>query len=139
MNAKDAEIKRLRQWVADLQSGMYVNCVYCGHRYGPDPGTPVAMADVLRDHIARCPKHPLSIMADRAVYLVKLLHRMQRAVKMIGSLYGKDGISKFFELDAPWKDANRAITAGGDSVGTLGNDANIASLGTLGNLGCFRR
>lgn len=55
-----AEIERLEQWVTDCQSGMYVNCVYCGHRYGPREDTPVAMADVLREHIEQCPKHPLS-------------------------------------------------------------------------------
>jgi hypothetical protein len=53
-------IRRLDTWVSDLQSGLYVNCVYCGHRYGPDPGTPVAMADVLKQHIAECPAHPMS-------------------------------------------------------------------------------
>ncbi len=55
-----AEIERLRSWVADLQSGMYINCVYCGHRYGPREDTPVAMAEVLKEHIAQCPEHPLS-------------------------------------------------------------------------------
>ena len=54
------EIERLRQWVNDLQSGMYINCVYCGHRYGRQKTTPVAMAEVLKRHIARCPEHPLS-------------------------------------------------------------------------------
>ena len=55
-----AEIDRLRQWVDDLQSGMYINCVYCGYQYGPDPGTPAAMAEVLKRHIEQCPEHPLS-------------------------------------------------------------------------------
>lgn len=54
------EIADLQQWVNDCQSGMFVNCVYCGHRYGPREDTPVAMADVLRQHIEQCPKHPLS-------------------------------------------------------------------------------
>ena len=54
------EIARLEKWISELQSGMYINCVYCGHRYGPDPGTPVVMADVLKEHIEKCPKHPLS-------------------------------------------------------------------------------
>lgn len=55
------ENARLRQWVSDLQSGCYVNCVYCGHRYGPDDGeTPLSMADVLREHVERCPEHPLA-------------------------------------------------------------------------------
>lgn len=52
-------IRRLQRWVDDLQSGMYINCVYCGHRYGPSPETPVAMSEVLKQHIATCPKHPL--------------------------------------------------------------------------------
>ena len=54
------EIQRLKDWVTDLQSGLYINCVYCGHRYGPKEDTPVAMADVLKEHIAHCPEHPLS-------------------------------------------------------------------------------
>jgi len=57
-----AKLKQARQWVSDLQSGMYVNCVYCGHRYGPDPVTPVAMAEVLKKHIQECPEHPMSKM-----------------------------------------------------------------------------
>ena len=52
---KDDEIKELKAWVADLQSGMYLNCVYCGHRYGPGVG-----ADVLTTHVEQCPKHPLA-------------------------------------------------------------------------------
>jgi hypothetical protein len=54
------ENARLKQWISDCQAGMYINCVYCGHRYGPDPGTPVAMADILKAHIAECPAHPMS-------------------------------------------------------------------------------
>lgn len=53
-------IDRLRKWVTELQAGMTVNCVYCGHSYGPDPGTPIAMAEILRQHIEKCPEHPLS-------------------------------------------------------------------------------
>lgn len=54
------QAQSLKQWVADLQSGMFVNCVYCGHRYGPAGSTPVAMADVLKAHIEQCPEHPMS-------------------------------------------------------------------------------
>lgn len=54
------KIDLLRQWVNDLQSGMYVNCVYCGHRYGPEKYTPASMADVLKEHIEQCPEHPMS-------------------------------------------------------------------------------
>lgn len=56
------ENERLEQWVKDLQSGMYVNCVYCGHRYGPDDKVPTSMADALKEHIEQCPKHPMSAL-----------------------------------------------------------------------------
>ncbi len=67
------EVERLKQWVNDLHSGMYINCVYCGHRYGPNPGTPVAMADVLRAHIEQCPEHPLSKARAENAALVEAL------------------------------------------------------------------
>jgi len=54
------EVRALRQWVNDLQSGMYINCVYCGHQYGPQDEVPATMAKVLEDHISQCPKHPLA-------------------------------------------------------------------------------
>ena len=54
-----SEIVQLQNWVNDLQVGMYINCVYCGHRYGPDTEVPASMADVLKEHIEKCLKHPL--------------------------------------------------------------------------------
>jgi DNA-directed RNA polymerase subunit RPC12/RpoP len=54
------ENRRLIDWVNDLQSGMYINCVYCGHRYGHKKNTPATMADILKQHIEKCPKHPMS-------------------------------------------------------------------------------
>ena len=54
------EIKRLQDQVNDLHSGMYINCVYCGHRYGPQDKVPASMADVLKKHVEQCPKHPMS-------------------------------------------------------------------------------
>lgn len=59
-----AEIERLKVWVADLQSGMYVNCVYCGHRYGPGETTPVTMADALKAHVAQCAEHPMARLVN---------------------------------------------------------------------------
>ena len=52
-------IRKLQSWVNDLQSGMYINCVYCGHRYGPNDEVPASMADVLKAHVEKCPKHPM--------------------------------------------------------------------------------
>lgn len=54
------EIVRLEKWVSDLQSDTFVNCVYCGHCYGPNSTTPVSMAHELKAHIEKCPKHPMS-------------------------------------------------------------------------------
>ena len=65
----EAENESLKKWVNDLQSGMYINCVYCGHRYGPREGTPVSMADVLKEHIEKCPQHPMSKLKERIVEL----------------------------------------------------------------------
>lgn len=55
-----AEIDALKQWIADLQSGMYINCVYCGHRYGPADTTPASKSEMLKVHIMACPEHPMS-------------------------------------------------------------------------------
>lgn len=66
------EIARLQKWIDDLQSGMYINCVYCGHRYGPnDPESP-PMREVLEKHIESCPKHPLSLAKEEIARLTHL-------------------------------------------------------------------
>ena len=61
----------LKQWVNDLQSGMYINCVYCGHRYGPKKNTPVSMADVLKAHVEQCPRHPMFALKQENQRLCK--------------------------------------------------------------------
>jgi len=60
-NTKEYEkkIKQLKDWISDLQSGMYVNCVYCGHRFKPNPEAFPSQAEVLREHMEKCPEHPL--------------------------------------------------------------------------------
>ena len=77
------EIERLQAWVADLQSGMHVNCVYCGHRYGPKKDTPVAMADVLKAHIEQCPQHPMSKLKAERDDLARALFQV-RSLTMRG-------------------------------------------------------
>jgi hypothetical protein len=64
------ECERLRRWVNDLQAGMTVNCVYCGHSYGPRTTTPASMADVLKAHVEQCPAHPMSKLRAALVKLV---------------------------------------------------------------------
>ena len=53
-------IEKQKRWIDDLQAGMYINCVYCGHRYGPEDEVPASMADVLKEHVESCPDHPMS-------------------------------------------------------------------------------
>lgn len=51
--------KKMHDWIDDLQSGMYVNCVYCGHRYGPKDSTPCSMSEILQRHVEVCTEHPM--------------------------------------------------------------------------------
>lgn len=60
IHALQEQNEKLEAWIDDLQSGMYINCVYCGYRYGPNTVSHVTMRKALEDHIASCPKHPLS-------------------------------------------------------------------------------
>jgi len=53
-----AEIIRLDKWIDDLQSKMYVNCAYCGFRFGPRDTTKAAMTDVIKQHVRQCQRHP---------------------------------------------------------------------------------
>ena len=73
IEAIETENVQLMKWVADLQSGMYVNCVYCGHRYGPKDKVPASMADALKQHIAQCPAHPMSALIKCSVGAAHLI------------------------------------------------------------------
>ena len=76
------ENKQLRRWVNDLQSGMYINCVYCGHRYGPQADTPQSMADILKQHIEQCPKHPASALKAEIERLRAQLDEVRQAAEV---------------------------------------------------------
>lgn len=75
------EIERLTQWVADMQAGCTVNCVYCGHRYGPDPGTPTSQADVLKAHVEQCERHPMFALKRRCAELESQLNAIRKALR----------------------------------------------------------
>lgn len=83
VEALKAETVRLQAWVNDLQSGKFINCVYCGHQYGPDPGTPASMADVLKRHIEICTEHPMSKLRSERD---SLLAAMGEKDKFIGGI-----------------------------------------------------
>ena len=78
---RDKALEQYRRWTNDLQSGMYINCVYCGHRYGPRKNTPVAMADVLKKHIEKCPEHPLSAAKKEIAELKTEVERLRGAFR----------------------------------------------------------
>jgi hypothetical protein len=74
----ELENERYQKWVNDLQSGMYINCVYCGHNYGPNDEVPASMADVLKEHIERCLEHPMSKLYTQ---LNTMVEAMRESVK----------------------------------------------------------
>ena len=71
------EVGRLQAWINDLQSGMYINCVYCGHQYGPNSETPATMADVLKQHIGQCLKHPMSALKQEIEHLEAKIKQLE--------------------------------------------------------------
>ena len=62
-------VQRLQKWIDDLQSGMFINCVYCGHRYGPGQEVAATMREALYEHVKVCPRHPLSAALARVAEL----------------------------------------------------------------------
>ena len=79
-----AEIRRLRQWVHDLQAGMYINCVYCGHRYGPDDQVPATMAQALKEHVERCPEHPMAALREERDRLRTAMEEARTSIEDAG-------------------------------------------------------
>lgn len=78
----ERQLAEAKRWVNDLQSGMYINCVYCGHRYGPRESTPVSMADVLKEHIEQCPKHPMSQLRSKNAAMAEALKKISASHNM---------------------------------------------------------
>lgn len=87
IEAQAEKLAQYEQWVNDLHSGMYLNCVYCGHRYGPDSDVPVSMADALKEHIEECPKHPMSALKEE-------LAQLRAALNEIHNRRGKSRVSQ---------------------------------------------
>jgi len=82
------EDNQLRQWINDLQSKMYVNCVYCGHRYGPQ-STPTSMADVLKRHVEQCPNHPMSVLKKENEELKWKLAELTKAIRKVTGIFDR--------------------------------------------------
>ena len=97
------ENERLKAWVSDLQSGTYINCVYCGHCYGPDTAVAASMADVLKEHVEHCPEHPLfAAMAQIALLKEDLAETRERRKLVEGNGWDVDKLAgPVYEL---WQD-----------------------------------
>lgn len=83
-----AENDRLQGWVDDLLAGCYVNCVYCGKRYGPEESTPVSQAEVLKRHVQGCPEHPMS----------KLRAAVDGAVELLGGTSANSATAEAYRI-----------------------------------------
>lgn len=93
----EEERDRLKQHVADLQSGMYINCVYCGHRYGPADSTPVSKAEMLKVHIMECPEHPMSEL--KASLELEKLYRMNSWIREMTLERFLNGVRVLWNID----------------------------------------
>ncbi len=100
------EIDSLNNWINDLQSGMYINCVYCGHRYGPSGPTPISMAAVLKAHIEECPKHPASKLKEQVNQFGTAL---KKAKEIIHLFHGKDGWNIYDRCAPEMQIINKAL------------------------------
>ncbi len=75
---KDARITQLEQQVKNLQNtDQVLTCVYCGHAY--PPGTPTSNHDLLTEHIAKCPAHPMHGVTSA---LREAVHVMDKGMKV---------------------------------------------------------
>jgi len=83
LSKAESHIVELEQWINDLQSGMYINCVYCGHQYGQKDKIPTSMAEVLKRHIEKCPKHPMSSLKQENEQLKKYGLELLKALKYV--------------------------------------------------------
>lgn len=95
IEALKTENARLKQWVSDLQDGTFVNCVYCGHRYGKVGEVPESMSDILKAHIETCPEHPMSRLKAEKEKLLALLKKYERALSCV-TIEGLGGTPDLF-------------------------------------------
>lgn len=68
----------LQRWVRDLQSGMSLNCVYCGFRH--EGRTDVPAVDALTAHVQVCPHHPLAALRRAVRQLLEAERLVDAAV-----------------------------------------------------------
>lgn len=99
----EATIRRLRRWVGDLHSGMYINCVYCGHRYGPSDQVPATMAEVLKEHVEKCPEHPMA-QQRKALVQCALVLRQWHGPVVFDIYYKHSPELRLVRETVPWEE-----------------------------------
>lgn len=106
LKEKDKEIERLQSWVNDLQVNSHIICIYCGHRiWKLNNEVFTSMVDVLKEHIEKCPKHPLFEAKQEIEKLNKLL--LVEQISNQGKLEEIEQLKKIIEEYAnhkPWCD-----------------------------------
>ncbi len=107
MEHQHGEVLHLKTWVGDLLSGMYINCVYCGHRY--PPGTPDVQDRALYDHIMECPKHPVSKLSKERDELVAICGTAAEQLQEIDSELVDIGIAS--GIDSVVEDLEDAVAS----------------------------
>jgi len=80
INFLQEQARVLQQYIDDLQSEVYINCAYCGHRYGPKSSTPYTMSSLLSEHIEKCEKHPLFIANKKIKQLEEKLSSKEKEI-----------------------------------------------------------
>lgn len=81
-----SEILRYDAWIEDILSEKYVNCAYCGHRYGKENDS--ANMEAVRKHVENCSKHPMAKEKERADKAEALARELVELLKEADNLIG---------------------------------------------------
>lgn len=84
------KLAQMEQWIDDLQSGLYVNCVYCGYNFGQKDAVDESMRTSLQNHMETCPKHPMSILKQRNEKLEGFRTEIENLLEKIVDEYNRD-------------------------------------------------
>jgi len=97
------EVERYQKWVNDLQAGMYINCVYCGHCYGPDDEVAASMQDALKEHVEQCPEHPMSVLKEEIASLQKEATSAESEINRLGQELAESAVKN----EGLWEEVER--------------------------------
>lgn len=99
----EAANDRLWRWVQDLQGGMSVNCVHCGHHFEG-----VGNGDLLRQHVMTCPKHPLAAALQEVATQALTIEKLRKDLGAAGAAY-RAAASERADLQASAAEQERGL------------------------------